>query len=93
MERNVYNDKVHQFLSSSGAKVPARDEFTFDSHVKTVRQLINSSKFLITTEPLRKSLLIPNPVPPRLYGLPKLHKEGEPIRPVVSFISALWLSS
>jgi len=29
-----------------------------------------------------------NPVLPRLYGLPKLHEESVPIRPVVSFINA-----
>lgn len=29
-----------------------------------------------------------NPLPPRLYGLPKLHKPNIPIRPVVSYNSA-----
>lgn len=29
-----------------------------------------------------------NPIPPRLYGLPKVHKEGIPVRPIVSFISS-----
>ncbi|XP_071439457.1 uncharacterized protein [Hetaerina americana] len=28
------------------------------------------------------------PVPPRLYGLPKIHKEGAPLRPIVSSIGA-----
>jgi hypothetical protein len=41
------------------------------------------------TEELYKRL---NPIgsrPPRLYGLPKIHKEGVPLRPVVSNIGAL----
>lgn len=29
-----------------------------------------------------------NPIPPRLYGQPKIHKAGVPIRPIVSFISS-----
>ncbi|KAG8231721.1 hypothetical protein J437_LFUL013185 [Ladona fulva] len=29
-----------------------------------------------------------NPLPPRFYGLPKLHKENQPVRPIVSGISA-----
>lgn len=33
-------------------------------------------------------LLVSNPVCPRLYGLPKLHKDGIPMRPVVSNICA-----
>ncbi|KAG8229523.1 hypothetical protein J437_LFUL004929, partial [Ladona fulva] len=29
-----------------------------------------------------KNLLPQGPVPPRLYGLPKIHKEGTPLRPI-----------
>ena len=25
---------------------------------------------------------------PRLYGLPKIHKEGAPLRPIVSFVNS-----
>ncbi|KAG8239602.1 hypothetical protein J437_LFUL018654 [Ladona fulva] len=28
------------------------------------------------------------PAPPRLYGLPKIHKEGAPLRPIVSAINS-----
>ena len=37
---------------------------------------------------MKKALLVPNPTPPLLYGLPKVHKVNTPMRPVVSFISS-----
>ncbi|XP_046384847.1 uncharacterized protein LOC124155175 [Ischnura elegans] len=36
----------------------------------------------------RRRLLEPAPKPPRLYGLPKVHKEGFPLRPIVSAIDS-----
>lgn len=36
----------------------------------------------------KRKIIPTNPQPPRLYSLIKLHKSGNPIRPVVSFISA-----
>ncbi|KAG8235755.1 hypothetical protein J437_LFUL015376 [Ladona fulva] len=35
-----------------------------------------------------KGLLPQAPAPPRLYGLPKVHKPGTPLRPIVSAINA-----
>ena len=43
---------------------------------------------MLVDETRRKRILVPNPVPPRLYGLPKIHKPGSSMRPVISFISS-----
>jgi len=40
------------------------------------------------TEDQRKKLNPTGSKPPRLYGLPKIHKEGVPLRPIVSNIGA-----
>lgn len=39
----------------------------------------------ITNEEAKK-LLIHNALPPKIYGLPKLHKTNIPLRPIVSVI-------
>lgn len=37
---------------------------------------------------IAKTLTIHNALPPKIYGLPKLHKEGIPLRPIVSCIQS-----
>ena len=86
MKRNDYDSKILQFLEDSNCKVASVDStFNFSSHVSQVRTIVNKSKSIIKNP---DAILVPNPVPLRLYGLVKLHKENIPIRPVVSFISA-----
>lgn len=36
---------------------------------------------------IKKNLIKVNPYSPRLYALIKLHKDGHPIRPIVSYFS------
>jgi len=40
------------------------------------------------TEETRRQLCPAGSRPPRMYGLPKIHKEGIPLRPIVSNIGA-----
>ena len=47
--------------------------------------LLNESGLPIET---KKNLRPQAPAPPRLYGLPKVHKEGTPLRPIVSAIGS-----
>lgn len=86
MDRSDYTTKVNECLTSIGA-VPAPD-FNFNKYNTAVRSQVNTSKYIFDKEPLKKAVLISNPIPPRLYGLPKVHKPGSPMRPVVSFISS-----
>ena len=39
-------------------------------------------------EKLYRHLHSSDGLPPRFYGLPKIHKNGNPLRPIVSFISS-----
>lgn len=40
------------------------------------------------SDPDAKNLMIHNAVAPKIYGLPKLHKPGVPLRPIVSSIQS-----
>lgn len=50
---------------------------------KTVALAIKSS---YTISSLSKKLIESNPLTPRIYGLPKIHKEGDPLHPIVNTI-------
>ena len=52
-----------------------------------VPKTISDNKCIIE-EKYQDFLKILNPIPLRLYGLPEVHKEGIPIRLVVSFVSS-----
>ena len=42
----------------------------------------------IITQTEKKKLTIYNAVPPKFYCLPKIHKDGIPLRPIVSCVGA-----
>ena len=86
MQRSDYNNELLKCLTDSGAQ--SQQNFDFDNHVAKVQSAINNSKFLSDNAISTKLTLIPNPIQPRLYRLPKVHKTGAPMRPVVCFISA-----
>ena len=60
--------------------------FNFKFHNEKVGSKINDSKLMIDKFLTRKAILIPIPEPRSLYGMPKLHKEGAPMQPVLFYI-------
>lgn len=54
---------------------------------KRVRSLVNKSKTLFSTAEIKCSKVI-NHFAPNVKGLPKVHKDGVPIRPLVNYTSA-----
>ena len=55
--------------------------------IKECTKTINNSK-LIIEEKNKFSVKVQNPQLPKLYGLPKIHKPGDSMRPIVSNINA-----
>ena len=43
--------------------------------------------------PLKKYLTVHNSLPPKIYGLPKIHTQNVPLRPVVCFVKSPLYSS
>lgn len=79
MYNKDYLTKFHDFISNSNIEEIKKDP-TKCVQVK-VKKLINKSKVLFTNNDTRH-LWVMNPVPQIPSGLPKIHKEGVPIRPL-----------
>lgn len=83
LNNNDYNTKIMDFLKESQAMQLKSDPTKrFQTNVKNC---IKSCKNILKDQ---NKLAIMNPKAPNLYGLPKLHKTGIPIRPVVSYTNA-----
>ena len=78
-----YKLKITSLLADSAYKKLDKDP-TDSIERKTIKLLKKSS----LPEDLRKQLQPSGSRAPRLYGLPKIHKEGVPLRPIVSNIGA-----
>ncbi|XP_020295119.1 uncharacterized protein LOC109860447 [Pseudomyrmex gracilis] len=79
MNKTDYDTKIQTLLTDS----------TYEKLKKDPTALLNT----LTTNLIKKNnlpnVLIPrNAVPPRLYGLPKIHKNNIPLRPIVSAINS-----
>ncbi|XP_046400913.1 uncharacterized protein LOC124167151 [Ischnura elegans] len=83
MPTEEYHKKVNEILQDGSYRVLGRDPT--DAIVRKTSALIKDTKM----EPESKSnLTVRGAVPPRFYGLPKVHKNGIPLRPIVSAINA-----
>ncbi|XP_046387506.1 uncharacterized protein LOC124157076 [Ischnura elegans] len=78
-----YQEKMQELLTNNSYKRIPRDPMDSISR-KTIKLIKEAGIPLETARHLRAEA----PVPPRIYGLPKIHKEGVPLRPIVSAISS-----
>ncbi|XP_046397683.1 uncharacterized protein LOC124164403 [Ischnura elegans] len=78
-----YQEKMKELLTNNSYKRIPRDPTDSISR-KTIKLIKEAGIPLETARHLRAEA----PVPPRIYGLPKIHKEGVPLRPIVSAISS-----
>jgi hypothetical protein len=85
MDRIDYVDKCNNFISGNDFQLLHKDPTS--SFQKKTHDVIHSCNGLFSTKE-KSWLLQKNPLPPRLYGLIKLHKDNFPIRPVISSTSS-----
>jgi hypothetical protein len=78
-----YKQKITSLLEDPSYRRLARDPM--DSMERKTTLLLKKSSL---TEETCKQLHPAGSRPPRLYGLPKIHNEGVPLRPIVSNIGA-----
>jgi hypothetical protein len=85
LDREDYVGKCRDFISANEFDILLKDPTS--AYQKIVKNAVASCVYLFSDKE-RFFLTSMNPLPPRLYGLPKLHKEDVPIRPVISSINA-----
>lgn len=73
LDRHEYNMKILPVIDTS---FKLSKLSILSNYVRRVRDKINKSEHVIDNYSLKRSLLISNRLPPRLYGFPKLHKNG-----------------
>ena len=83
MDKQDYINKANQLLNQNTYKVISKDPTT------TIKnKLINILKVIKTKTGLGsyscKAMYPTSCVPPKFYGLPKIHKPDTPLRPIVS---------
>ncbi|XP_075923264.1 uncharacterized protein LOC142924610 [Petromyzon marinus] len=85
MDKTEYNNKIQELLNDGSYTKIKRDPT--NSLVTKTNKIISDSTALI--DEIKQFSLKPSAArPPRLYGLPKIHKEDTPLRPIVSTISS-----
>jgi len=68
MEHTLNHSKVLQIIENMGSAKSGG--FNFDVHVGKVRKVIGRSTHILRTHPIERALLVINPIPPMLLGLP-----------------------
>jgi hypothetical protein len=90
VDKEKYKEAALEHLSSdSYSKATSRAKFPVDTiqrHLKS--ELKELQDFGLINEWQREKLILSNPVIPHISFLPKIHKEGNKMRPVVSGINA-----
>ncbi|MGH9701260.1 MAG: reverse transcriptase domain-containing protein, partial [Candidatus Acidiferrales bacterium] len=82
LENNHYINKVKDFLEKEKPiKLKNNPTDKIQNKLKNTLKEVN----VIFNEKEKYMLINKNPSPPILYGLVKIHKDGAPIRPVVSY--------
>nr|XP_049699777.1 uncharacterized protein LOC126053464 [Helicoverpa armigera] len=85
MDTSDYNDKIQDLLSD----VSTYKQVKTDPTTKTLKSTSDLIKKYSETLNLDVRYLVPSCAkPPKLYGLPKIHKPNAPLRPIVSQIDS-----
>lgn len=88
MEKVEYEEKMNDLLSDNNTYVLLNKDPTnmvLKKCIEVINELYNNS---IISNRISESLKIKHPISPKIYGLPKLHKTGIPLRPIVSTIDS-----
>ena len=86
MDKVIYEEKINNMLSDTTTYMLLNKDPMKGSE-KQMKLLLSSKKQKLGDK-LYRRLSTTDGAPPRLYGLPKLHKERVPLKPIVSFVGS-----
>jgi hypothetical protein len=84
MNRMDYNTKMREHLTTTGSYKKLENN-PISKVIKEVKKAIKASNL---DETMKKRLTPSCLITPRIYRLPKIHKEGVPLRPIVNTIGS-----
>ena len=83
MDKEEYINKMQELLSQPAYRLLSRDPINkIKAHLITKLRTIKKDNNL--QEGMYKVMYSTGCIPPKSYGLPKIHKTGNPLRPIVS---------
>ena len=85
MDRTDYHDKMNELVNDKQTYEELKRDLTQALQRKLSSKLVKLKKTDAIDIRRYYRLRCPVPQPPKLYGLPKLHKPNIPMRPIVSF--------
>lgn len=86
MDEEEYIRKMMLLLSDNATNVPGRYPAKIEKTNNEIIQHLHKLKYINKRTFHRCHSR--NGAPPRIYGLPKLHKEGISLRPIVSYLNS-----
>ena len=88
MDKHQYREKALSLLNDRNTYLILKSDPTSKTQRKLNKMLLDLKKAGIINEDLYRMLYSSDGLSPRFYGLPKIHKTGIPLRPIVSFINS-----
>ena len=88
MDKHQYREKVLSMLNDKQTYTALKSDPTGRTERDLNQRLLLLKKSNKISEETYKLLRSTDGLAPRLYGLPKIHKEGVPLRPIVSFVNS-----
>jgi len=85
MKNSDYNNKISEYIENNNIeKLQADPTIEYN---KKIKQIINKSHNILSDRNIRYNKAI-KPTAPTIRGLPKVHKQNIPIRPLINFTTA-----
>ena len=88
MDKQQYDEKASYLLSDRNTYSILKSDPTSKTQRKLNKMLLDLKKPGKISESTYKMLYSSDGLCPRFYGLPKIHKTGIPLRPIVSFVNS-----